>query len=635
MSFPHTSHAPQPPPLPPDVDAREHFRDDPALRQVRAAMQDGAWNQATSLLEALQVRYASAPDVVDEIEAMLAECRFKADFDREAAPRVKPRLTALNWRRLTGRLVMVAGVLAVVLSGVTVVRARVLPMMNANETAAQRADLLEAALNSMAAEDWTQAEKDYLALQALDPSSVEAHEGLAQIALEREYGAAYNAAERLLLDADYEGALKAFSDLQRKAPNYRDINSRILEVRKLQQLELLYEQAQTQLVLGYNDLALATLNEIQSVSTEYRKAEIQERLFRLNFDQGRAIVNQTPPNLAQLPVALDLFNAALRQRPSDADVLAQQRLLANFLAGRDAYDLGQWADAVSKLESVYTQQPGYLAGSVPPMLYQAYLNNGDQFRAQNDLYRAYDQYRLASELPGVDTVVALGRMAEIQPLLTPTPTPAPTLPPASPVPSATPTPTPTPRPMLAFQGRIVFKSDNPDAPGYYVMDATGGGREYLGSFELYDLAVQAYRETERISPDGQFRVQVGDVDQRPQVLLAKPYDPSFAPKPLTRLSNIAYDPVWAPDGSLVAFVTQENESDDIWVSSPDASVQEALMRNPWEWDKHPSWSPDSTRIAFMSNRDGTMGIWVMDRTGRNLRNISNTPWAEYEPVWVK
>ena len=30
-----------------------------------------------------------------------------------------------------------------------------------------------------------------------------------------------------------------------------------------------------------------------------------------------------------------------------------------------------------------------------------------------------------------------------------------------------------------------------------------------------------------------------------------------------------------------------------------------------------------------------MAIWVMERNGRNPRNISNVPWPEYEPVWIK
>jgi Tol biopolymer transport system component len=117
--------------------------------------------------------------------------------------------------------------------------------------------------------------------------------------------------------------------------------------------------------------------------------------------------------------------------------------------------------------------------------------------------------------------------------------------------------------------------------------------------------------------------------------LTKTFDPTYLPRPLTHLNAIAYEPVWSPDGSLIAFVTETDGSDDVWVVGPDGAVPQPLVRNEWEWDKHPSWSPDSTRIAFMSNRSGVQAIWVMERTGQNPRNISNVSWPEYDPVWVK
>ena len=47
------------------------------------------------------------------------------------------------------------------------------------------------------------------------------------------------------------------------------------------------------------------------------------------------------------------------------------------------------------------------------------------------------------------------------------------------------------------------------------------------------------------------------------------------------------------------------------------------------------WSPDSSRIAFWSNREGTKGIFVMDVNGQAVRNISNKPWDEYDPLWIR
>jgi Tol biopolymer transport system component len=99
---------------------------------------------------------------------------------------------------------------------------------------------------------------------------------------------------------------------------------------------------------------------------------------------------------------------------------------------------------------------------------------------------------------------------------------------------------------------------------------------------------------------------------------------------------MAYDPVWAPDGSWVAFVSVEIGSDDIWIIRPDGSAQEALSPNVWEWDKHPSWSADSQRITFFSNRaGGTTQIYVMSAGGQNVKNISNNEWVEYDPIWIK
>ena len=250
-------------------------------------------------------------------------------------------------------------------------------------------------------------------------------------------------------------------------------------------------------------------------------------------------------------------------------------------------------------------------------------------------------YRKAFELPVADRTVAEARMAQSAACLTPTPTVTPTpLPTGTPAPEATYTPTPTPLPLASFRGQIVFKSDNPEQPGFYAMNPDGSGRQYIGPLDSGSLEKQFEQQIElyRKSPDGQYSVYVGNLDGSPQITLRVPPSPIYGQqpdKPVTRLTGIAYDPQWAPDGSWIVFVTQENESDDIWLVRPDSTQQKALMRNDWEWDKHPTWSPDSSRIAFYSNREGTKGIHVMDVNGQAVRNISNVPWDEYDPIWIR
>ena len=47
----------------------------------------------------------------------------------------------------------------------------------------------------------------------------------------------------------------------------------------------------------------------------------------------------------------------------------------------------------------------------------------------------------------------------------------------------------------------------------------------------------------------------------------------------------------------------------------------------------PVFSPDGTRIAFMSNRDGNPEIYVMNRDGSNVRRLTNHPAGDGSPTW--
>ena len=85
-------------------------------------------------------------------------------------------------------------------------------------------------------------------------------------------------------------------------------------------------------------------------------------------------------------------------------------------------------------------------------------------------------------------------MAQSAACLTPTPTITPTpLPTGTPAPEATATPTPTPLPLTSFRGQIVFKSDNPDQPGFYAMNPDGSGRQYIGPLDSSSLLAAVRR----------------------------------------------------------------------------------------------------------------------------------------------
>jgi hypothetical protein len=50
-------------------------------------------------------------------------------------------------------------------------------------------------------------------------------------------------------------------------------------------------------------------------------------------------------------------------------------------------------------------------------------------------------------------------------------------------------------------------------------------------------------------------------------------------------------------------------------------------------DGSPTWSPDGTRIAFVSDRDGNNEIYVMEADGSNQTRLTNTSTRDFLPTW--
>ncbi|MBW7881986.1 MAG: PD40 domain-containing protein [Caldilineaceae bacterium] len=617
------------------IGSRSSVIEDPQYRQAASYLHSGQWDQAIRLLEDLRSHH---PDD-KRIERMLEDARFKANLEGQTT--IKEKRWIVPWRPIAMRVLILLTAVLVIGLGFGIMRFRVLPMIASIQEEYRRDQLLSAAKSFLAGGDLDAAQEKFQALLTLEPENTDALAGLEEIDRQRDLFQRYNEAVAAENAGQSELAMALFNDLQLMAPGYRDVNNHILGLRHKEELTALFNRASTLRALGMESDAIETLLQIQSLDVNYRRAEVDDLLFALNLKQGQRIVTQTPPVVAELPIALEHFNNALQKKPNDATALIEARLVVNFLDGKEAFDRGYWSEAVYRLRTVYQERPNYLSGALINLFYQALLAAGDLHQANNNLLDAYEMYRQAVDLPLIDTVSAQGKLNALIPILTPTPTPTLTptpAPTATPAPSATPTPTATPRPLIGFRNRIVFKSDNPDQPGFWAMNPDGTNREFLGDFKLYEPQFDALRESERFSPDKRYRVYTADVDKNPQIMMELPIDPKWGqlpPKVVTRLTGMAYDPVWSPDGSWIAFATQENTSDDIWVVRPDSSEVKALINNDWEWDKHPSWSPDGSRIAFFSNRFGVTQIFVMNSEGQDVRNISNVPWPEYDPIWVK
>ncbi len=72
------------------------------------------------------------------------------------------------------------------------------------------------------------------------------------------------------------------------------------------------------------------------------------------------------------------------------------------------------------------------------------------------------------------------------------------------------------------------------------------------------------------------------------------------------------DPAWSPESGRIAFYSDRDGNNDIYVMDADGGNVRNLTRHPAN-EYHPTWSPDGTRIAFSSDRDGTGEIYDNER----------------------
>jgi Tol biopolymer transport system component len=93
-------------------------------------------------------------------------------------------------------------------------------------------------------------------------------------------------------------------------------------------------------------------------------------------------------------------------------------------------------------------------------------------------------------------------------------------------------------------------------------------------------------------------------------------------------------PVWSPDGSQIAFQSYRDGNAEVYLMNADGS---GVTRLTWNtvFDGGPSWSPDGTQIVFESDRDGNLEIYVMNADGSGQARLTDQPAFDGYPVWTE
>jgi erythromycin esterase-like protein len=91
-------------------------------------------------------------------------------------------------------------------------------------------------------------------------------------------------------------------------------------------------------------------------------------------------------------------------------------------------------------------------------------------------------------------------------------------------------------------------------------------------------------------------------------------------------------PAWSPDGGQIAFQTNRDGNNEIYLMAADGSAVRNLTRHAAS-DASPAWSPDGTTIAFVSDRDGNEEIYLVGVDGSGLRRLTHHPGPDKSPAW--
>jgi Tol biopolymer transport system component len=143
---------------------------------------------------------------------------------------------------------------------------------------------------------------------------------------------------------------------------------------------------------------------------------------------------------------------------------------------------------------------------------------------------------------------------------------------------------------------------------------------------------EAWEGEPAISPDGTRVAYVSNESGNDEIYVTDVVGGNT--RRLTENSDLDFSPTWFPDGESIAYVTEHEGLRSVWKVSPQGGHATLLMDNA----ESPSISPDGTTIAFCrAGNTGPLRMWVAPLAAPSdavmLTTMEHGLWDHVEPAW--
>jgi tricorn protease len=162
---------------------------------------------------------------------------------------------------------------------------------------------------------------------------------------------------------------------------------------------------------------------------------------------------------------------------------------------------------------------------------------------------------------------------------------------------------------------IYFASDRDDVLNLYAFDTRSGATRQVTDSELWDVRwPSADASTGRIVYESNGGLVIVDPSsgESTAIDITVPTDLLDSRPRRVAVGDLVEDAGLSPQGERALFAARG----DVFTAPIEHGPTRNLTRSSGAHDRAPAWSPDGKHVAFVSDRDGEQEIWLVDQEGR-------------------